>query len=172
MGLQYQYRQNDWSKADRHDSYKKGKKKCLKIDTVIPGAQNIFHKEQKKVDPSVEVHKMWNVKGTIIFVIINTLGTVSNSLGKLLDEIGITKDISSPEDLIAWKDPALLHERSKMNYNIDNNINIKTNNNWKLIIPWLYNIDHGFLQPNVSYIEFVVSMNQQWLMVCFDRLDV
>lgn len=72
----------------------------MKIDTVIPGAQNIFHKEQKKVDPSVEVHKMWNVKGTIIFVIINTLGTVSNSLGKLLDEIGITKDISSPEDLI------------------------------------------------------------------------
>ena len=59
-----------------------------------------------------------------------------------------------------------------MNYNVDNNINIKTNNNWKLIIPWLYNIDHGFLQPNVSYIEFVVSMNQQWLMVCFDRLDV
>ena len=84
---------------------KKGKKKCLKIDTVIPGAQNIFHKEQEKVDkyqdPSVEVHKMWNVKGTIIFVIINTLGTVSNSLGKLLAEIGITKDISSPEDLIA-----------------------------------------------------------------------
>ena len=68
---------------------------------MIPGAQNIFHKEQEKVDPSVEVHKMWNVKGTIIFVIINTLGTVSNSLGKLLDEIGITKDISSPEDLIA-----------------------------------------------------------------------
>lgn len=68
---------------------------------MIPGAQNIFHKEQKKVDPNVEVHKMWNVKGTIIFVIINTLGTVSNSLGKLLDEIGITKDISSPEDLIA-----------------------------------------------------------------------
>ena len=62
----------------------------MKIDTVIPGAQNIFHKEQEKVDkyqdPSVEVHKMWNVKGTIIFVIINTLGTVSNSLGKLLDE--------------------------------------------------------------------------------------
>ena len=66
----------------------KRKKKCLIKDVVIPRVQDVvLEKVDKYQDLRTEVQKLWNVKATVIPVIIGPLGKVSNNLVKHLNEI-------------------------------------------------------------------------------------
>jgi len=54
------------------------------IDVAIPGDRNVIKKEAEKIlkykDLIIEIHRMWNVKSTLIPVIIGATGTISVSL--------------------------------------------------------------------------------------------
>ena len=69
---------------------------------AVPGDQNIVLKEQEKVNKyqglRIEVQKLWNIKATVILVIIGALGIISNNFEKHFDEIGILKDIPSQQN--------------------------------------------------------------------------
>ena len=54
------------------------------IDVAIPKDRNVIKKEAEKIlkykDLIIEIQRMWNVKSTLIPVIIGATGTVSVSL--------------------------------------------------------------------------------------------
>jgi hypothetical protein len=54
------------------------------IDIAIPGDRNVIKKEAEKIlkykDLTIEIHCMWNVKVTVIVVIIGVNGTIPKSL--------------------------------------------------------------------------------------------
>ena len=51
------------------------------IDVAISGDSNAIKKEAQKIlkykDLTIEIHRMWNVKTTVIPVIIGATGTIS-----------------------------------------------------------------------------------------------
>jgi hypothetical protein len=61
------------------------------IDVAIPGDRNVINKEAEKIlkykDLVTEIQRMWNVKATVIPVIIAGTGTISKSLRKYLSNI-------------------------------------------------------------------------------------
>ena len=68
--------------------------KCrIIIDIAIPGDQNIKEKELEKInqdqDFRLKVQKLWNVKATVIPVVVGALGTVIEELENHLKTIGI-----------------------------------------------------------------------------------
>jgi len=56
------------------------------IDVAIPGERNVIKKEAKKIlkykDLTIEIHCMWNVKTTVIPVLIGATWTISKSFRK------------------------------------------------------------------------------------------
>ena len=54
---------------------------CMLIDVAIPGDRNVIKKETEKIlkykDLIIEIQCMWNVKSTLIPVIIGATGTIS-----------------------------------------------------------------------------------------------
>ena len=64
---------------------------CMSIDAAIPGSRNVIRREAEKIlkykDLTIEIQGMWNVKATVIPVIIGATGTVSNSLRQYLSNI-------------------------------------------------------------------------------------
>jgi hypothetical protein len=66
-------------------------KTCLLIDVAIPSNKNVIQKEAEKIlkykNLSIEIQKMWNVKGFVITVIIGATGIVSKRLQKYLETI-------------------------------------------------------------------------------------
>ena len=61
------------------------------IDVAISGDSNVIKKEAQKIlkykDLTIEIHRMWNVKTTVIPVIIGATGTISKSFGKYVGNI-------------------------------------------------------------------------------------
>jgi hypothetical protein len=61
------------------------------IDVAISGDRNVIKKEAKKIlkykDLTIEIQRMWNVKATVIPVIIGATGTISKSLKKYVSGI-------------------------------------------------------------------------------------
>ena len=61
------------------------------IDVAISGDRNVIKKEVEKIlkykDRTIEIQRMWNVKTTVIPVIIGATGTISNSFRKYLRNI-------------------------------------------------------------------------------------
>ena len=57
------------------------KKTCILIDVAISGDSNVIKKEAEKIlkykDLTTEIQRMWNVKTTVIPVIIGATGTIS-----------------------------------------------------------------------------------------------
>jgi hypothetical protein len=57
------------------------KRTCILIDVAIPGGKNVIRKEAEKIlkyeDLTIEIQRMWNVKATVIPVIIGATGTIS-----------------------------------------------------------------------------------------------
>jgi len=61
------------------------------IDVAISGDRNMIKKEAKKIlkykDLTIEIQHMWNVKTTMIPVIIGATGTNSNAFRKYVSNI-------------------------------------------------------------------------------------
>jgi hypothetical protein len=79
--------------ANRPDIIIKNKKqkKCTLIDVAIPADRNVVQKEaEKRLKHKIlciEIQRMWNLKCTIIPVIIGATGIVTRSLRKNLKVI-------------------------------------------------------------------------------------
>ena len=60
------------------------KRNCKIIDIVVPGDQNIKVKELEKItkyqDLRLQVRKLWDVKATVILIIVGALGTVTEDV--------------------------------------------------------------------------------------------
>ena len=58
-----------------------GKRTCMLIDVAIPGDRNVIKKEAEKVlkykELTMEIQRMWNVKTSVIPVIIGASGIIS-----------------------------------------------------------------------------------------------
>jgi hypothetical protein len=63
----------------------------MSIDVAIPGDRNVIKKGTEKIlkykNLIIEVQPMWNVKVTVIPVIVGATGTVSKSLRQYLSNI-------------------------------------------------------------------------------------
>jgi hypothetical protein len=61
------------------------------IDVAIPGDRNVIKKGAEKIlkyeDLIMEIKRMWNVKATVVPVIIGATGTISESLTQYLSNI-------------------------------------------------------------------------------------
>jgi hypothetical protein len=61
------------------------------IDVAIPGDRNVINKEAKKIlkykNLVIEIQPMWNVKATVIPVLLGATGTISKSLRQYLTKI-------------------------------------------------------------------------------------
>ena len=61
------------------------------IDVAISGDRNVMKKEAEKIikykDLPIEIQRMWNVKATVIPVIIGATGTISKSFRKYVSNI-------------------------------------------------------------------------------------
>ena len=57
------------------------KRTCILIDVAIPGDRNVIKKEAEKSlkyeDLTIEIQRMWNVKTSVIPVIIGATGNIS-----------------------------------------------------------------------------------------------
>ena len=65
--------------------------KCIFIDMSVPSERNVASKETEKLskykDLEIEVTKMWQIKTTVIPVIIGALGLVRKRMNDLLSKI-------------------------------------------------------------------------------------
>ena len=61
------------------------------INIAIPGGRNVVKKGAEKIlkykDLIIEIHRTWNVKATVIPVIIGATGTISKSLRQYVSNI-------------------------------------------------------------------------------------
>ena len=79
--------------ANRPDIIIKNKKEkaCTLIDVAIPADRNAVQKEAKKKleynSLCIEIQRMWNLKFTIIPVIIGATGIVTRNLSKNLEAV-------------------------------------------------------------------------------------
>ena len=64
---------------------------CMLIDVAISGDRNVIKKEAEKIlnykDLTIAIQHMWNVKTTVIPVIIGATGTISKSFRKYVSNI-------------------------------------------------------------------------------------
>ena len=76
----------------------KEKRKWKIVNIVVRGDQNIKVKQLQKIikyhDVILQVQKLWNVKTTVISVVVGALGTVTEKLENYLKTIGIPIVIS------------------------------------------------------------------------------
>ena len=77
----------------------KEKRDCKIMDIAVPGDQNIKVKDLEKItkyqDLRLQVQKLWDVKATVIPIVVGALGRVSEKLENHLKTIGIPIVISS-----------------------------------------------------------------------------
>ena len=74
-------------KDNNHQKNNQQKKKI--VDFAVPAEYRIKLKEIEKdkyFDPAIELKMLWNMKMTIIPIIIGALGTVTEGLGKGLED--------------------------------------------------------------------------------------
>ena len=70
---------------------------CMLIDVAIKGDRNVIKKEAenslKYKDLTIEIQRMWNVKASVIPVIIGATGTISESFRKYASDIPGNHDV-------------------------------------------------------------------------------
>jgi len=87
--------------ANRPDIIIKNKKEktCALIDVAIPADRNVVQKEAEKKSKykslCIEIQRMWNLKCTIVPVIIGSTGIVTRNLKKNLETIPGNHSIDS-----------------------------------------------------------------------------
>ena len=71
----------------------KKERKCYIIDVAVPGDVRIAEKETEKIEKydeiKREVERLWKVKAKVIPIVLGALGTVTQSLGNYIKEIGV-----------------------------------------------------------------------------------
>ena len=67
------------------------------IDIAVPNDSGILEKEKEKIekyqDLRREIAKLWSIKTSVIPIVVGTLGTVTNNLGKHLNTISVTTTV-------------------------------------------------------------------------------
>jgi hypothetical protein len=70
---------------------------CMLIDVANSGDRNVIKKEAEKIlkykDLTIEIKCMWNVKASVIPVIIGATGTISKSFRKYVSNIPGNRDV-------------------------------------------------------------------------------
>jgi hypothetical protein len=70
---------------------------CMLIDVVISGDRNVIKKGAEKIlkykDLTTEVERMWNLKVSVIPIIIGATGTISTSFRKYVSDIPGNHDV-------------------------------------------------------------------------------
>jgi hypothetical protein len=74
------------------------------IDVASSGDRNVIKKEAEKIlkykDLTIETQRMWNVKGSVITVIIGATGTISKSFRKCVSNIPGNHDVKEPQKTV------------------------------------------------------------------------
>ena len=94
MGLWYTHRSPNLGQKTRPYNNQQKKKKIYKIvDFAVPADNRIRLKECEKKDKYLdlarELKKLWNVKVTIIPIVIGAFGTVTKGLLKGLEDLEV-----------------------------------------------------------------------------------
>ena len=78
---------------------KKKKKKCKIVDFAVPADHRINLKENEKKDKYLdltrELKKLWNMKVTIVPIVIGALGTITKGLLKGLEDLEIGRRVET-----------------------------------------------------------------------------
>jgi len=94
--------------ANRPDIIIKNKKEktCTLIDVEIRADRNVVQKEAAKKlkykSLCIEIQRMWNLKCTILLVIIGATGIVTRSLRKNLETVPEKHSIKTRKDSYTW----------------------------------------------------------------------
>ena len=76
-----------------HNNHKKNRKICIIVDFAVPADHRINPKESEKKDKYLdlarELKKLWNMKVTIVPIVIGALGTITKGLLKGLEDLEI-----------------------------------------------------------------------------------
>ena len=79
---------------------------CMPIDVAIPEDRNVIKREAEKIlkykDLTIEIQGVWNVKATLVPVIIEATGTVSKSLRQYLTNIPGKQEIKGLQKHPYW----------------------------------------------------------------------
>ena len=71
----------------------KQKKTCRIVDFVVPADHRVKLKESKKKDNNLDVarelKKLWNIKVTVVSIVIDALGTITKGLVQGLEDLEI-----------------------------------------------------------------------------------
>ena len=71
----------------------KKKRICKIVDFAVPADHRINQKESEKKDKYLdlarELKKLWNMKVTIVPIVIGALGTITKGLFKILEDLGV-----------------------------------------------------------------------------------
>ena len=96
---QDRYNNDDDDDDDNNNNNNKKDKTCTLIDVAIPADRNVVQKEvEKKLKYKslcIEMQRIWNLKCTIVPVIIGATGIVTRSLKKNLETIAGKHSIDS-----------------------------------------------------------------------------
>ena len=88
-----------------HIIINKRKRICKTVDFAVPADNRINLKESEKKDKYLhlagELKKLWNVKVTIVPIVIGALGTITKGLLKGLEDLEIGGRTETPNDCIA-----------------------------------------------------------------------
>ena len=87
---------------------------CTLIDVAVPADRNVVQKEAKKKlkykSLCIEIQQMWNLKCTIIPVIIGAAGIVMRSLRKNLEAVPGRHSIDSPQKAAVLRTSHIIRE--------------------------------------------------------------
>jgi hypothetical protein len=76
------------------------------IDVAIPEDRNVIKKEAEKIlkykHLTIEIQRMWNVKTTVIPVIIGATGTISKSFTKYLSNVPEIHEVKELQKQPYW----------------------------------------------------------------------
>ena len=147
------------------------------MDFVVPADHRVKSKECEKrdkyLDLTWESKKLWNMKLTIIPIVIGALGTVTKGLVQELEGLEIRGDWRPSKLLHYWERPEYWEEfcrlqetcchsnsseRLSAKTGVKNSIGVKKNNNNNKFWIWTYqtylNLRIIFLQTRLMGIEF------------------
>ena len=93
MGLRHTHRSPNLGQKSRFNNNNKKKRTCKIVDFAVPAYRRIKLKECEKKDKYLdlarELKKLWNMKVTIIPIVIGAFGTVTKGLLKGLDDLEV-----------------------------------------------------------------------------------
>ena len=107
--------QNDhliWARQQDNNNQQQKKKICKIVDFAVPADHKIKLKECEKrdkyLDLAKELKKLWNMKVTIIPIMIGAFGTVTKGLLKGLEDLEVSGQVETIETMALLKTDRIL----------------------------------------------------------------